>query len=48
MRKVYLGSEDGIFEGYIEILVHDKEVLDSIIQNLGRIDGIQKIVRTDI
>ena len=48
MRKVYMGSEDGIFEGYIELLVHDKEVLDSIIQNLGRIDGIQKIVRTDI
>jgi GTP pyrophosphokinase len=48
MRKVYMGSEDGIFEGYIELLVHNKEVLDSIIQNLGRIDGIQKIVRTDI
>ena len=48
MRKVYLGSEDGIFEGYIELLVHDKDVLDSIIDNLGRIDGIQKIVRTDI
>ena len=48
MRKVYLGSEDGIFEGYIELLVHSKDVLDSIILNLGRIDGIQKIVRTDI
>ena len=48
MRKVYMGSEDGIFEGYIELLVHNKEVLDSIIENLGRIDGIQKIVRTDI
>ena len=48
MRKVYLGSEDGIFEGYIELLVHDKDVLDSIIENLSRIDGIQKIVRTDI
>ena len=48
MRKVYMGSEDGIFEGYIELLVHNKDVLDSIIQNLSRIDGIQKIVRTDI
>jgi len=48
MRKVYMGSEDGIFEGYIELMVHNKDVLDSIIQNLGRIDGIQKIVRTDI
>ena len=48
MRKVYMGSEDGIFEGYIELLVHNKEVLDSIIENLSRIDGIQKIVRTDI
>ena len=48
MTKIYLGSEDGIFEGYIELLVHDREALDTIITNLGMIDGVQKIVRTDI
>ena len=48
MRKLYMTTEDSIFEGYIELLVHDKDVLDTIIDNLGRIEGIQKIVRTDI
>lgn len=48
IKKIYLGSEDGIFEGYIELLVHDKSALESIIDNLGKIENIQKIVRTDI
>ena len=48
IKKIYLGSEDGIFEGYIELLVHDKDALDGIIYNLGKIENIQKIVRTDI
>ena len=48
IKKIYLGSEDGIFEGYIELLVHDNSALDTIIDNLGKIENIQKIVRTDI
>ena len=48
MKKIYLGSEDGIFEGYIELLVHDKDALERIIDNLSKIENIQKIVRTDI
>ena len=48
IKKIYLGSEDGIFEGYIELLVHDNSALESIIDNLSKIENIQKIVRTDI
>ncbi|MDO5442977.1 MAG: RelA/SpoT family protein [Bacteroidia bacterium] len=48
IKKIYLGSEDGIFEGYIELLVHDKTALEGIIENLSKIENIQKIVRTDI
>ena len=48
IKKIYLGSEDGIFEGYIELLVHDKNALEAIIDNLSKIENIQKIVRTDI
>ena len=48
IKKIYLGSEEGLFEGYIELLVHDKDALESIINYLGRIEGINKIVRTDI
>ena len=48
MRKIYLGADEGIVEGYIEIYVHDKTVLSELISNLRSIDGIQNVVRTDI
>lgn len=48
IRKVFIGAEDGIFEGYIELLVNDKIALDDIINKLRSVEGIQKIVRTDI
>ena len=48
IRKVFIGAEDGIFEGYIELLVNDKSALDDVINSLKLVEGIQKIVRTDI
>ena len=48
MRKIYLGADEGIVEGYIEIFVHDKDVLSELIKNLRSVNGIQNVVRTDI
>ena len=48
MRRLNLNTEDGIFEGYIDMLVHDREVLDSMIDKLKSIKGIQDVMRTDI
>ena len=48
MRKIYLGADEGIVEGYIEIFVHDKTVLSELIKNLRAVNGIQNVVRTDI
>ena len=48
MKKIYLAAEQGLFEGYIELLVHDKSALELIIRSLGTIDGIQNVVRSDI
>ncbi len=48
MRKVYLSSEEGIFEGYIDLSVHDKAALERMIRKLSSIEGIQSVVRTDI
>lgn len=48
IRKFYLGSDEGIFEGYIDVYVHDKRVLDKIIKNLTKINGIQSVIRTDL
>ena len=48
MRKVYLSTEEGIFEGYIDLSVHDRSALDRMIRKLSSIDGIQSVVRSDI
>ena len=48
MRKVYLSSDEGIFEGYIDLNVHDKSALERMIRKLSSIDGIQSVVRTDL
>ena len=48
MRKVYLSSDEGIFEGYIDLNVHDKSALERMIRKLSSIDGIQNVVRTDL
>lgn len=48
IRKVFIGAEEGLFEGYIELLVHDRAALDEVVDNLKRIEGVQKIIRTEI
>ena len=48
MRKLRLTTEGGVFEGFIELLVHDKRVLTKMADGLKQIDGIQDVVRTDI
>lgn len=48
MRKLALNTADGIFEGYIDLFVHDKEVLAQLISKLEKVDGIRNVIRTDI
>ena len=48
MKKIYMSTDEGIFEGYIDLNVHDKSALERMIRKLGSIDGIQSVVRTDI
>ena len=48
MRKVYLSSENGVFEGYFDLSVQNKSVLERMIKRLSAIDGIHKVARTDI
>lgn len=48
MRKLSLSVEGGLFEGYIELLVKDKKILENMVDGLGKIDGVQDVVRTDI
>ncbi|MCI1640214.1 MAG: RelA/SpoT family protein [Bacteroidales bacterium] len=48
MRAVYLGTDEGIFEGYIDLYVHDKDALERMIRKLNSIEGIQSVIRTEI
>ncbi len=48
IRKFCLGSEDGIFDGYIDLYVHDMGDLDKLVKRLQKIEGIQSVIRTDL
>ena len=48
MTKLTLGVRDGIFEGYIEMYVSDKKVLNKMIKQLSAIDGIESVERSDL
>lgn len=48
MRKVQMSTDEGLFEGYIELLVRDKKNLENMVKALQTTDGIQEVVRTDI
>ena len=48
IRRFCLGTEGGVFEGYIDLYVHDKDDLEKLIKKLNKIEGIQSVVRTDL
>ncbi len=48
IRKFCLGTEDGVFEGYIDLYVHDMGDLDKLVKRLQKIEGIQSVIRTDL
>ena len=48
MRRLNLNNENGIFEGYIDMYVHDREVLETMMDKLQKINGIQSVIRTDM
>lgn len=48
IRKIHLGSDGGVFEGYLELLVSDRDGLNEMLDGFAKIDGIREVVRTDI
>ncbi len=48
IRKFCLGSEDGVFDGYIDLYVHDMGDLDKLVKRLQKIEGIQSVIRADL
>jgi len=47
MRKLMIESHDGIFEGYIDLYVHNTDDLNKLIKALSRIKGVDKVKRIE-
>jgi GTP diphosphokinase / guanosine-3',5'-bis(diphosphate) 3'-diphosphatase len=47
IRKIAIESHDGIFEGTIELYVHDTKHLNNLIMNLFKINGVVSVDRIE-
>jgi len=47
IRKFHIESHDGIFEGYIDLYVHDVTHLNNLIMNIMKIKGMENVKRMD-
>ena len=48
IRRFNIGTEDGVFDGFIDLYVHDIADLEQLIDKLQRIKGIEKVVKADL
>ena len=47
IRKIFIETVDGIFEGHIQLYVHDVDDVKTIITNLQKIEEMKKVVRVE-
>ena len=48
IRKFCLSTEDGVFDGFIDLYVHEMGDLDRLVKKLQKIEGIESVIRTDL
>lgn len=48
IRKIVVESHDGIFDGTIDLYVHDTKHLNNLILNISKIKGINSVQRVEI
>ena len=48
IRKINFETHDGIFEGFIELYVHNTEDLETMIQKLQNIKGLESVIRVNL
>lgn len=48
IRRFNIGTEDGIFDGFIDLYVNDMNNLENLIKKLQRINGIESVSRKDL
>ena len=48
IRRIMVETNDGIFEGIIDLYVHDRDNLNGLIKTLAKISGVERVARLDI
>ena len=48
IRRLNIGTEDGIFDGFIDLYVNDMDNLESMIRKLHRIKGLESVSRKEL
>ena len=48
IRRFNIGTEDGVFDGFIDLYVHDIADLEKLIGKLQKIKGIESVVKSDL
>ncbi|MEE2801161.1 MAG: ACT domain-containing protein, partial [Bacteroidota bacterium] len=46
IKSISFSSDDGIFKGEITVVVTNKKILQTLMQNLNKINGIDKVTRS--
>ena len=45
MKKISFETDDGLFKGNITVSVKNKKTIDKLIENIKKINGIDRVVR---
>lgn len=48
IRKIFIETHDGIFEGYIDLYVHSVEDLEKLMKQMSNVKGVMSVVRSEI
>lgn len=48
IKSFCLSTDDGVFDGHIDLYVHDMGDLEKLTRKLQKIEGIQSVVRTEL
>lgn len=48
IRKIHFETHDGVFEGYIDLYVHNTEDLELMIKRIQKINGVDNVIRMEI
>ena len=48
IRRINIGAEEGIFDGFIDLYVHDIEDLENLMKRLKKIDGLESVAKSEL